>query len=319
MWIAHAVWLLLPGCAAFHPIHGMPARYLPEEFRGVSRAGEVLGIYIEGVLGDRKPAPPVNIPLNNETPPSFGFPIPVREDGTISLPLVGVIEVRGMTIAEVELRLKDANTKQKQFLNPENDRILVSLQRPRNYRVLVIRQEANNAQQATPGMLNMGTLKRGTGQLVSLPAYKNDVLHAIAQTGGLPGLDAENAIYIIRRRKAEEPWTPLPGTSLPETTPIPAETGAMKFNKHKVVIRAQSGNWSPPMMEQPRGYQTDVMFVSNPPPVAPPQRPVYQPDAGQDPNVPLSAQNITPGYSAPQYAPPVQSQHIPPAGWQTPP
>ena len=35
---------------------------------------------------------------------------------------------------------------------------------------------------------------------MSLPAYRNDVLNALVATDGLPGLDAENAVYIIRRR-----------------------------------------------------------------------------------------------------------------------
>src|SRR5207253_1348996 len=40
--------------------------------------------------------------------------------------------------------------------------------------------------------------KRGTGFAVDLPAYENDVLHALAQTGGLPGLDAANEVVIQR-------------------------------------------------------------------------------------------------------------------------
>ena len=38
--------------------------------------------------------------------------------------------------------------------------------------------------------------------MVSLPAYKNDVLNALVQSGGLPGLDAENVVYIMRGRRA---------------------------------------------------------------------------------------------------------------------
>ena len=50
------------------------------------------------------------------------------------------------------------------------------------------------------GMMNLGMVKRGTGKVVSLPAYSNDVLNALTATDGLPGLDAENAVYIIRNR-----------------------------------------------------------------------------------------------------------------------
>jgi len=43
-----------------------------------------------------------------------------------------------------------------------------------------------------------GSLKRGAGFAVDLPAYENDVLHALALTGGLPGLDAVNEVVIQR-------------------------------------------------------------------------------------------------------------------------
>jgi hypothetical protein len=36
--------------------------------------------------------------------------------------------------------------------------------------------------------------------VIELPAYQNDVLHALAQTGGLPGMDAKNEIKILRGR-----------------------------------------------------------------------------------------------------------------------
>ena len=45
----------------------------------------------------------------------------------------------------------------------------------------------------------MTSSKRGTGQIVDLPAYENDVLSALTRTGGLPGLDAMNEVLIERR------------------------------------------------------------------------------------------------------------------------
>lgn len=65
-------------------------------------ANDVLGVMIEGVLGNFDKAPSVQIAVDGSNlPPSIGFPIPVREDGTISLPLVKPIPVRGLTIPEV--------------------------------------------------------------------------------------------------------------------------------------------------------------------------------------------------------------------------
>src|SRR5207244_1435696 len=40
--------------------------------------------------------------------------------------------------------------------------------------------------------------RRGTGFSISLPAYENDLLNALARTGGFPGTDAVNEIIIER-------------------------------------------------------------------------------------------------------------------------
>ena len=213
--------LLFSGCAAIHPIKGVPAQYLPTEYRGEVRSGketidlsllrqpapkhylldsgDVLGVYIEGVLGQFKDVPPVHFPRTQEVAPSLGYPIPIREDGTISLPLIGTVFARGLTLTQLEETIRRKYTSEKKILREGRDRILISLQKPRSYRVLVIRQEnANDIVGTTVGNLNVGRSKRGTGRVINLPAYNNDVLHALAETGGLPGLDAENSIYIIR-------------------------------------------------------------------------------------------------------------------------
>lgn len=211
----------LNGCAAFHPLKGVPAQYLPSEYKAEERSGketidlsllrqptpkhylldsgDVLGVYIEGVLGQFKEVPPVHFPQTQEVAPSLGYPIPIREDGTISLPLIGVVFARGLTLTQLEETIRRKYTTEKDILREGRDRILISLQKPRSYRVLVIRQEnSNDIVSSSAGNLNIGRSKRGTGRVINLPAYNNDVLHALAETGGLPGLDAENSIYIIR-------------------------------------------------------------------------------------------------------------------------
>ncbi len=214
----------LTGCAAFHPVEGVPARYLPTELKVGDRtgkrtidlsllrqtppsahridSGDVLAIYIEGFVGKSSDPPPVFFPTNNDVPPSFGLPFPVRDDGTISLPQVGSIDLRGLTVPQAEERVRQAYLTPRELVHPDNHRVQVSLQRPRQYRVLVIRQDSRNEPLANSmiGMMNLGMVKRGTGKVVSLPAYNNDVLNALTATDGLPGLDAENAVYIIRNR-----------------------------------------------------------------------------------------------------------------------
>jgi hypothetical protein len=251
--IAVGLWMCIlasGGCAAFHPLQGVPARKLPIDYRMPHRsgqttidlsllrqtpprdhlvdAGDVLGIYIEGVLGRDGDVPPVYVPQERFVPPSVGYPIAVQSDGTISLPSIGPLSVRGLTIREVEETIRRACTQGPQaLLQPGQDRILVSLQRPRFHSILVIRQEADNpvgsfgyAESPIDDME-----KRGTGQIVLLPAYKNDVLHALAETGGLPGLDAQNAVYIVRGQRlpaAGMHWTspaPMPGMTIRGQSP----------------------------------------------------------------------------------------------------
>lgn len=219
--------LALSGCAAFRPLKGVPARYLPDELKGCSRengqmidlsylrqrapaeymldAGDVLAVYVEKILGTRE-QPPINQPLDNTRPPTLGYPLTVRDDGTLSLPLIQPINVRGKTIPQIERELHYAYTVQRRLLPPGQDRILVTLHRPRQHRILVIRQETQSdvltGVSVSGGTL--GTAKKGTGHVVSLPAYRNDVLNALVESGGLPGLDAQNVVYVMRDRRSQQ-------------------------------------------------------------------------------------------------------------------
>ena len=127
--------LLFNGCAAIHPLKGVPAQYLPTEYKGETRSGketidlsllrqpapkqylldsgDVLGVYIEGVLGQFKDVPPVHFPQTQEVAPSLGYPIPIREDGTISLPLIGTVFARGLTLTQLEETIRRKYTTEK--------------------------------------------------------------------------------------------------------------------------------------------------------------------------------------------------------------
>jgi hypothetical protein len=54
--------------------------------------------------------------------------------------------------------------------------------------------------------------RRGTGNVLNLPAGENDVLNALARTGGLPGTDALTEVYVERggmaRLEAAPPGAP---------------------------------------------------------------------------------------------------------------
>ncbi len=150
---------------------------------------DILGVYIETVIGDPKNLPPVHFSDDNSRPPSIGFPFPVREDGTIALPLVPPIMVEGLTLAQTTDAIRKAYVIDRKILPAGMDRIIVTLMRRRTYRVLVVREESGGQE---------GVTKRGTGHTVDLPAFENDLLHALNATGGMPGLDAANEILIFR-------------------------------------------------------------------------------------------------------------------------
>src|SRR5207302_2629243 len=118
------------GCAALtNPVaDGIPVRRVPPELLAHPRAaeptiplnllrqpppavyrlapGDVLGVYVEGVLGERGQPLPINLapagqpPLLRRQPPAAGYPIPVEPDGTLALPVGGPLRVEGMTVAE---------------------------------------------------------------------------------------------------------------------------------------------------------------------------------------------------------------------------
>ncbi len=227
---------LLAGCAAVtSPIaNGIPAHRLPPELRGESKENmdaipltslrqpppeayrlapeDVLGVWIEGVLGEKGQVPPVHSPEKGNLPPAIGLPIPVRPDGTIALPYISPLKVEGMTLVDVEAAIRKAYTVDKQILKPGRERIFVTLQQPRRYHILVIRQDsgANTAATSAFGggssssgfVIALGTGAGGThsgkGYALDLPAYQNDVLNALAETGGFPGSDAMNEIIVER-------------------------------------------------------------------------------------------------------------------------
>ena len=335
--LALGLCLVLPwlaGCAAFHPMNGVPARYIPDDMKVGRRngkrtidpsllsqekppahlidSGDVLGIYVGGVLGKIDENPPVQFPQNPDYQPAAGVPVTVREDGTISLPMIGPLNLRGKTTREAEEAIRHAytdDTEGKEFLREGRQRILVSLQRPRQTVVLVIRQDSRNepVANAMVGQLNIGTAKRGSGKLVSLPAYRNDVLNALVATDGLPGLDAENAVYIIRRRANRLGQDPLWSADAD-----PEELIRNSDVVKKPVIRSQSSDGWDYRSPQPWNMSNGTQSLWNrdnsqlpsiqPTPINPSQRPI-----SPTPNPGLQPQTGVPNGTAGQSNWPPQS------------
>ena len=88
---------------------------------------DILGIYIEGVLGRAEEAPPVRLSFGKDSPPAMGYPVLIRDDGIVSLPFVSPIEATGLTLAELENAIRKAYTVDQKILQPGRDRIIVTL------------------------------------------------------------------------------------------------------------------------------------------------------------------------------------------------
>lgn len=195
--------------------------------------GDILGIFIDGVLGDKSALPPVTVPDATNLPPSVGVPIPIREDGTLPLPLVAAVKVEGLTVIEAEDAIRDAYCVKRKIVRPDTERILVTLMRPRYERILVIRQD-NPQETASATTLGNGNFRglsslattastphAGTGTVVDLPANENDLLNVITRTGGLPGQSALNEIVIQRGGLNTGTETGLDSSDATETIRIP--------------------------------------------------------------------------------------------------
>ncbi len=172
---------------------------------------DVLGIYIEGVLDDENKLPAVsaanfNIASEGITPymsPGVGHPVRVEQNGTVVLPYVAPVNVKDMTLGAAVEAIRNAYTSAK-ILDPTKTKFSVSLIRARTYHIVVMREDSANT--GVIGRSVQILSQRGSGDALELPAFKNDVLHALTATGGLPGEDAANEVWIFRRG-ADEDWS----------------------------------------------------------------------------------------------------------------
>ncbi|OYP37331.1 polysaccharide biosynthesis/export family protein [Rhodopirellula sp. MGV] len=221
----------MTGCSALtQPIDGIPASRVPRQYFAepkndlvpvdislltleppreyVLGAGDILGVYIEGVLPFNPPSsppepPPVNFPDAESTlPPSIGYPIAVQEDGSLSLPLIEPLNVNGLTLDQVRDAIRDAYI-DNDILRTDKARPIVTIIQERTVDVIVVREDGGGGQgllrnAASSDFLRGGSDRSASGGLVKLKAYQNDILHALVETGGLPGLNAKNQVKVLR-------------------------------------------------------------------------------------------------------------------------
>ena len=230
--------MLSAGCSTItQPISGIPARRIPPQFLAQSKNnlvpldparlsqepprdyllddGDILGIYIEGILPfvppDRPPEPPpVNFPdATSQLDPSLGFPIAVINDGTIQLPNLEPIKVRGLTIDQTRDLIRKYYLDSEILRESSRLQPIVTLMKERTYNVIVIRQDMGAGATGGGGGAGQAGFTRATdysatGRMLKLKAYQNDVLNALMESGGLPGVNARNEVKILRASRADQ-------------------------------------------------------------------------------------------------------------------
>ncbi|MCE9562782.1 MAG: polysaccharide biosynthesis/export family protein [Planctomycetes bacterium] len=227
------------GCAAFtNPVsEGIPVRRLPDQVFAEPKSelkdvplnllrindpgdykldkGDVLGVLADEILTKENQPVPIQFSQNpNALKPAVqGVPVPVQDDGTILLPLLDPINVKGKTLIEARNLIVDQMVNKKQIVVKGKERVLVDLLQPRRYRVLVVREDNGNAPLVSAGnyasTVSFGGGRKGAAYSLLMEPGRNDLLQALTQTGGPPGFDAKHEIVI--RRGKYDPADPLKG------------------------------------------------------------------------------------------------------------
>ncbi len=251
------------GCIGYAR-HAIPAERLPPELKAcekgcrvpvnfallgqvppreyVLQAGDVLGVYIKGVLPPEVSETPIISgvltlqrdyypPAGNVETPSVGAPLAISDNGTLPIPLIGDIVVAGLTVQQANDKVREELIEQKVVVNGR-EFIYIKLLRSRTKRVVVIREDAADSSPSLIAKEQYILSKRGSAVVVDLPAYEDDVLHALATSGGLPGTDAMNEVWVLRNQNLS------PELQMQFTAPSEIDT-AMMIEEHPVSATAK--------------------------------------------------------------------------------
>lgn len=231
------------GCHAITDVHeSVPASRLPRHLAAEPRegrqvfpftalgqekpvshiigAGDQLSVYVFGVLPPGTEETPIlqrTQPINQRYYPphgsvvgaTAGLPVLVDQDGSVELPLIGKVQLGGLTLPEATTAVKNAY-RDKQITKEDSERVIVSLVTARVHRIVVLREDTPSTpvQLVQPGQVDH--IHRGSADVVDLPVYENDVLHALSITGGLPGTDAGREIWVFKRSGLGDPMAITP-------------------------------------------------------------------------------------------------------------
>jgi hypothetical protein len=250
LWLAGAC-LASTGCISFSATHAVPVcewndptlwqssrdALVPIDFgvlgqpKPVPRlfaTGDLISVYIEGVLPSGVTQIPVferaetftqiyYPPEGSIRGPSFGVPLEVSDRGTITLPFLGEFPVGGKSLVDVSREITKAYG-DRQILKVGRERTFLTLMKEGVRRVTVLREDTPDKTPTLLGSQDVPYTKIGNGQVVDLAVYQNDVLHALAASGGLPGIDSTQECFVIRRQNPKL-FRPIQVAETPEQLP----------------------------------------------------------------------------------------------------
>jgi hypothetical protein len=178
--------------------------------------GDLIGVFVPTVLPATAAGIPQAVPLipqagivNREVypplgaahVPNLGVPVLIGTGGTLSLPRIGVLNVAGKTLTEVADLVRQAY--QDGGIIAEGQPVSVTLVKARVQRILVLREDVESNAPILIPKTSMPYTRKGEGDIVDLPAYENDVLHLLAATGGLPGIETYSHVWILKSTSPE--------------------------------------------------------------------------------------------------------------------
>ena len=247
MWSLGGLWAAMlclgqVGCVVTYTTTAVPAARLPAIYQAEPKCGKVpvnftllrqeppkeyllgpgdqVGVFVKNLVPGGAEPPMVQQAMSTTAEvyparglintPNVGIPYSVNNDGTLILPKVEPVNVAGKTVSQAAATILEAY-KATGLLAAGKEEAFVSLLRPRVNRVMVLREDvqANSPQFITKNILPY--TRRGTGEVIDLPAYENDVLHVLAASGGLPGIETYNHVWVLKStsgdRAAEEAQT----------------------------------------------------------------------------------------------------------------
>jgi hypothetical protein len=223
------------GCVTFTR-HAVPASRLPHQYQAPSKCnlhpinfqllgnrqvgehyldtGDTIAVTVVGVFPNTDASAPVvpshttlsqayYPPHGTVNSPSFGVPMQIQADGTLILPEIPAVDIRGLTLGAAAERIAKAYVDQ-DVLKPDAARVNLVLLKSRVNRVVVLREDSSVEGATAISRSQTIINKKGSADVIDLPYQESDVLHALVASGGLPGVDAYNEIWILRSEEATD-------------------------------------------------------------------------------------------------------------------